>query len=159
MLVVIAVVLFLVLRGGDDGSDQTVGQEPTATPTATASAAPQAQVADEIALAGEGDAEGQMTVYLQDGVLQFAIQAVNLPGAGNKPYAVWLQKGGEYQRLGFASGAEDGSLVVGGPSDELREQFPQFYATYDKVVVSQETTDTAEQPTKVVLSGKLPSGR
>jgi len=66
VLVVIAVVLFLVLRGGDDGSDQTVGQEPTATPTATASAAPQAQVADEIALAGEGDAEGQMTVYLQD---------------------------------------------------------------------------------------------
>ncbi|MET0768714.1 MAG: sigma-70 region 4 domain-containing protein, partial [Solirubrobacteraceae bacterium] len=143
VLVVIAVVLFLVLRGGDDGSDQTVGQEPTATPTATASAAPQAQVADEIALAGAGDAEGQMTVYLQDGVLQFAIQAVNLPGAGNKPYAVWLQKGGEYQRLGFASGAEDGSLVVGGPSDELREQFPQLYATYDKVVVSQETTDTA----------------
>jgi hypothetical protein len=159
VLLVIAVVLFLVLRGGGDGSDQTVGQEATATPTATASAAPQAQVADEIALAGEGKAEGQMTVYLQEGVLQFAIQAVNLPGAGSKPYAVWLQKDGKYQRLGFASGAEDGSLVVGGPSEDLRDAFPQLYATYDRVVVSQETTDTADAPTKVVLSGKLPSGR
>ena len=159
VLLAIAVVLFLVLRGGDDGGDQTVGQAATATPTATASAAPAAQVADEIPLAGQGEAEGQMTVYLQDGALQFAIQAVNLPGAGSKPYAVWLQKGGKYERLGFASGAEDGSLVVGGPSEDLKEAFPQLYATYDKVVVSQETTDSSDAPTRIVLTGTLPSGR
>ena len=100
-----------------------------------------------------------MTVYLQDGALQFAIQAVKLPGAGSKPYAVWLQKGDKYQRLGFASGAEDGSLVVGGPSEDLSEAFPQLYATYDKVLVSQETTDASDAPTKVVLAGTLPSGR
>jgi hypothetical protein len=159
VLLAIVVVLFLVLRGGGDGSDQTVGQEATATPSATTSAAPEAQVADEIPLEGQGEAEGQMTVYLQDGALQFAIQAVSLPGAGSKPYAVWLQKGDRYERLGFASGAEDGSLVVGGPGEDLREAFPQLYATYDRIVVSQETTDTSAAPTKVVLTGTLPSGR
>jgi hypothetical protein len=159
ILAVIAVVLFLVLRGGDDGADQTVGAGATATPSATATPAADAQVADEITLDGEGDAEGQMTVYLQDGALQFAIQAVGLPGEGTKPYAVWLQKGDRYRRLGFANGGEDGSLAVGGPSEDLQGDFPQLYATYDKVVVSQETTDTATAPTRVVLSGRLPSGR
>jgi len=159
VLAVIAVVLFLVLRGGDDGADQTVGAGTTATPTATATPAAEAQVADEITLDGQGDAQGQMTVFLQDGALQFAIQAVNLPGGGTKPFAVWLQKGDRYRRLGFANGEQDGSLAVGGPSEDLQGDFPQLYATYDRVVVSQETTDSAEEPTRVVLSGRLPSGR
>ena len=159
VLAVIAVVLFLVLRGGDDGADQTVGAGTTATPTATASPAAEAQVADDITLDGQGDAQGQMTVFLQDGALQFAIQAVNLPGGGTKPFAVWLQKGDEYRRLGFANGGQDGSLAVGGPSEDLQGDFPQLYATYDRVVVSQETTDSAGEPTRIVLSGRLPSGR
>ena len=59
MLAVIAVVLFLVLRGGGDGADQTVGAGTTATPTATATPAAEAQVADEITLDGQGDAQGR----------------------------------------------------------------------------------------------------
>ena len=118
--------LFLVLRGGDDGDDQTVGGRATATPTATATPRPPPsapQVADDIPLAAArrgGDAQGVMTVYLQDGALQFAIQAVGPARRGSNPYvAVWLQKGDKYRRLGFANAAEDGTLAAGGPSEDL----------------------------------------
>jgi hypothetical protein len=120
------------------------------------------QVADEIPMrppGGDGEAQGALTVFLQDGVLQFALQAVSLPDAASTPYAVWVQKGDRYRRLGFANAAEDGTLAVGGPSEDLRDAFPQLYATYDRVLVSQETTDTAREPTRVVLTGRLPSGR
>ena len=164
MVAALVVVLFLVLRGGDDDSDPVA--EATATPAATATATPAAgdpQVADDIPLrppSGEGDAQGVMTVYLQDDVLQFALQAAGLPGAAANPYvAVWLQKGDTYRRLGFANAAEDGTLAVGGPSADLADAFPQLFATYDRVIVSQETTDAADEPTRVVLAGKLPSGR
>jgi hypothetical protein len=157
----LALVLFLVLRDGGDGE----APEQTAAPAATATATPTpaaAQVADEIPMrppGGDGDAQGAMTVFLQDGALQFAIQAVSLPGGASTPYAVWVQKGDRYRRLGFANAAEDGTLAVGGPSEDLRGAFPQLYATYDRVIVSQETTDTARAPTRVVLTGRLPSGR
>ena len=161
----LAVVLFLVLRGGD-GGDADPAAEATATPSATATATPAAgapQVADDIALqppGGRGDAEGVMTVYLQDGALQFALQAAGLPDAAANPYvAVWLQKGGKYRRLGFANAAEDGTLAAGGPSADLAAEFPQLFATFDRIIVSQETTDAADEPTRVVLTGKLPAGR
>ena len=101
-----------------------------------------------------------MTVYLQDDALQFALQAAGLPDAAANPYvAVWLQKGDKYRRLGFANAAEDGTLAAGGPSADLAAEFPQLFATYDRIIVSQETTDAADEPTRVVLTGKLPAGR
>jgi hypothetical protein len=165
VLAVLAVVLFLVLRdGGDEDADPVAEATATATATATPTpAAGQAQVADDIALrppGGNGDAQGVMTVYLQDGALQFALQAAGLPDASANPYvAVWLQKGDTYRRLGFANAAEDGTLAAGGPSADLADAFPQLFATYDRVIVSQETTDATDEPTRVVLAGKLPSGR
>jgi hypothetical protein len=162
----LVIVLFLVLRGGDDGDGADPVAEATATPAATATATPaagQPQVADDIALrppGGRGEAQGVMTVYLQDDRLQFALQAAELPDAAANPYvAVWLQKGDRYRRLGFANAAEDGTLAAGGPSADLAAEFPQLFATYDRVIVSQETTDTTAEPTRVVLAGKLPAGR
>ncbi|HZB77543.1 MAG TPA: sigma-70 region 4 domain-containing protein [Solirubrobacteraceae bacterium] len=160
-LAVLGVVLFLVLRGGDDDAPEQAAT-PAATATATPSPTAAPQVADEIPMrppGGDGEAQGAMTVFLQDGVLQFALQAVRLPDAASTPYAVWVQKGDRYRRLGFANAAQDGTLAVGGPTEDLRDAFPQLYATYDRVLVSQETTDTAREPTRVVLTGRLPSGR
>jgi hypothetical protein len=162
VVAVVAVVLFLVLRGGDD-------EEPaaTASPTATATATPtpEAQVADEIRLraTGGGKAKGTMTVFLQgEDQLLFALQAENLPpSTDNSSYAVWLTgPGDKARRLGFTNPVgEDGKLGIQGPSEKDVAAFPQLYATYANVVVSQESTEDVKRPNRIVLTGKLPSGR
>jgi hypothetical protein len=164
VVAVAAVVLFLVLRGGDEG-----GGEPAATSAARATATPSPaadlQVADTIPLrppAG-GSARGTMTVYLQGkDQLLFELVAENVPrSAGRAAYAVWLTgPGTRARRLGFADtvGA-DGTLGIQGPTEEDVSSFPRLYATYENVVVSEESTESARRPSKVILSGTLPSGR
>jgi hypothetical protein len=162
VVAVVGVVLFLVLRGGDDEEPATSGS-PTATATATPS--PEAQVADEIKLRATsgGKAKGTMTVFLQgDDQLLFALQAENLPASTeNSSYAVWLTgPGGKARRLGFTNPVgQDGKLGIQGPSEKDLAAFPQLYATYANVVVSQETDENAKRPNRIVLTGKLPSGR
>ncbi len=103
-----------------------------------------------------------MTVYLQGDQLQFQLQGENLPPSSEQAaYAVWLTgPGSKARRLGFTSpvGA-DGALGIQGPSEKDLAAFPQLYATYERVVVSQERSEDAKRPTRVVLSGKLPAGR
>jgi hypothetical protein len=164
VLAVVAVVLFLVLSGGDEpGGEQAAS---SATPAASATPTPTAtpQVADTIPLRSTtgGKAKGTMTVFLENGRLLFALEAQDVPQSGQgSAYAVWFTgPGDKARRLGFTNpvGA-DGRLGIQGPSDKDVEVFPKLYATYANVVVSQETTEDAKRPTKVILSGKLPKGR
>jgi Sigma-70, region 4 len=165
VLAVVAVVLFLVLRDGDDtGDEKAASSTPavTATPTPTPTAAP-AQVADRIPLkaAAGGKAKGTMTVYLQGDRLLFELVAQNVPPSGtSSAYAIWLTgPGAKARRLGFATVGEDGKLGIQGPSDKDVASFPKLYATFANVVVSRETSQATKRPGKVVLSGKLPKGR
>jgi len=164
VVAVVAVVLFLVLRGGDDEEPASSGT-PTAAATATPTATPEARVADEIRLraTGGGKAKGTMTVFLQgDDQLLFALQAEDLPpSTQNSSYAVWLTgPGGRARRLGFTDPVgEDGKLGIQGPSEKDLAAFPQLYATYANVVVSQESMEDAKRPQQIVLTGKLPAGR
>jgi hypothetical protein len=103
-----------------------------------------------------------MSLYLQDGQLLFALEARNVPpSAPDASYAVWFTgPGSKARRLGFTNPVgEDGRLGIQGPSDRDLEAFPQLYATYERVVVSEETDEDAERPGKVILAGKLPQGR
>jgi hypothetical protein len=162
VIAVVGVVLFLVLRGGDDGQPVASTNTPAATATATPTAEP--QVADQITLraTGGGKAKGTMTVYLQGEQLLFALQGENLPASSeNAAYAVWLTgPGARSRRLGFTNPVgEDGKLGIQGPSEKDLANFPKMYATYANVVVSQERTEDAKRPSNVVLTGKLPQGR
>jgi hypothetical protein len=104
-----------------------------------------------------------MTVYLQgEDRLLFALQAQDLPpSTENTSYAVWLTgPGGKARRLGFTNPVgEDGRLGIQGPSEKDLAAFPKLYATYANVVVSQESTEDAARPERIVLTGKLPAGR
>ena len=109
-----------------------------------------------------GKAKGTMTVFLQDGKLLFALEAQGVPQSSEgAAYAVWFTgPGDKARRLGFTNpvGA-DGRLGIQGPSDKDLEDFPKLYATYARVVVSQETSEDATRPSTVILGGKLPKGR
>jgi hypothetical protein len=159
VLALAGLILFLVLREGDEPARTPVAA--TATPTATAAPA---QIADEIRLRapGGGRGEGTMTVFLQDGRLGFALEATNVPATGeDAAYAVWFTgPGARARRLGFTDpvGA-DGTLGIQGPSEADAEAFPQLYATHANVVVSRERTADGKRPGRVVLSGRLPRGR
>jgi hypothetical protein len=166
VVAVVAVVLFLVLRGGGDDEQPVAsgGASPTATATPTPTPTAQPQVADRIALrpTGGGKAKGTMTVFLQGDQLLFALQGQNLPpSSGGAAYAVWLTgPGAKARRLGFTDPVgEDGKLAIQGPSQNDLADFPKMYATYANVVVSQESTEDARRPTRIVLTGKLPQGR
>lgn len=162
VIAVVGVVLFLVLRGDDD--DQPASAGTAATPTATATPTAEPQVADQIRLrpTGGGDAKGTMTVFLQGDQLLFALEGENLPPSSqNSAYAVWFTgPGGKARRLGFTNPVgDDGKLGIQGPSEKDVAGFPKMYATYANVVVSEESSENAKRPTRIVLTGKLPQGR
>jgi hypothetical protein len=166
VLAVVAVVLVIVLGGGSDDEQPAAGStgasaQPTATPSATAT--PAATPVDEIVLRppGGGKPQGVMAVYVQQDGLRFQFGAQDLrPHGNNAYYGIWLTgKGGKAHRLGFATADDNGTLVVQGPSEREYKTFPKLYASYEKVVLSRETTDKATKPTAVVLVGKLPKGR
>jgi hypothetical protein len=160
--VAIAVVLFLVFRGGDDNA-QNASSEATPTPTASA----QAQVVNEIALKGNGNkARGLMQVYKRDqGGLVFALAADRLPpNRQREVYAVWFTKKGVAPRnLGFTQArvGKEGVLQTGGPQQGQETQFAKWLVDYDTIVVARASADNAKasKPGQVVLSGTLPGGQ
>jgi len=157
-LVVVAGLLWIFVLRDDD---EPAAQNP---PAATATATPE-QSANDIPLQGVGDsqAEGLMRlVRREDGAVQFAIAAQNVPpNEGREVYAVWLtREGGRPRRLGFAQTpvAEDGILTTGGPQQGQEDEFPQWFATYEKILVTRETNAQARRPGPAVLEGTLPAG-
>jgi hypothetical protein len=140
-------------------------EEPASnSPAPTATATPQ-QAGNDIPLQGTGDsrAEGLMRlVRRDDGTVQFAIAAQNVPpNQGREVYAVWLTgEGGRPRRLGFAQTpvGEDGILTTGGPQQGDEDKFPQWFATYERILITRETDAKARRPGQAVLEGTLPAG-
>jgi hypothetical protein len=142
-------------------------EEPAATapPAATGTPTPDGATANDIVLQGSGDAQAQGLMRLvpgDDGAVRFAIAAQNVPpNRGREVYAVWFtREGGSPRRLGFAQTpvGEEGILTTGGPQRGDEDEFPTWFATYDKVLVTRETNAEARRPGPVVLEGTLPSG-
>ena len=164
VLAAVAVVLFLVLGGGDDDA---AGERAASSPAATATPTPTPEapkVADTIPLRSTigAKAKGRMTLYVQDQRLLFALEGSNVPPSRQgAAYAVWFTGPGDRaHRLGFTNAVgQDGRLAIQGPSEKDLDEFPKLYATYARVVVSEETFEAAKRPTRVILAGKLPSGR
>ena len=76
-------------------------------------------------------------------------------------YAVWFtRKGAKPRRLGFAQNAvgEDGVLTTAGPQQTDEDEFPQWFATYEKVLVTKETKPNPKKPGPTILEGTLPAG-
>ena len=112
---------------------------------------------------GDSQAEGLMRlVRRDDGAVQFAIAAQNVPpNQGREVYAVWLtREGSPPRRLGFAQTpvGEEGILTTGGPQQGDEDKFPQWFATYEKILITRETDAKARQPGPAVLEGTLPAG-
>ena len=142
----------------DDESEPAASASPTATATA-------AQQGNDIVLQGVGnsEAEGLMRlVQRDDGAVQFAIAAQNVPAnQGREVYAVWLtREGSRPRRLGFAQTpvGEDGILTTGGPQQGDEDQFPQWFSTYEKILITRETDAKSRKPGPAVLEGTLPAG-
>jgi len=162
-VIVGGLIAFVILRGGDDdGGGQQAGTqaEATATPTPPANAN-----GNDIVLQGTdgSNAAGLMRlIRRKNGNVQFAIAAENVPpNQGREVYAVWFtREGGTPRRLGFTQAPvrEDGILTTGGPQKGDADDFPKWFATYDKVLVTRETDAKAKTPGPAVLEGTLPNG-
>ena len=83
------------------------------------------------------------------------------PNQGQEVYAVWLtREGAPPRRLGFAQTpvGEEGILTTGGPQQGDEDKFPQWFATYEKILITRETDAKSRQPGPAVLEGTLPAG-
>jgi hypothetical protein len=157
----IAGVLFLVFRGGDD--DPKTASSGTATPTATA----EAEVVNEVALKGVGNkAQGLMRVFKRnEGGLVFALAADKMPrNNADEVYAVWfIKKGVAPRNLGFSQTqvGKNGVFTTGGPQSGQEAQFAKWLVDYDKIVVARAAANSAaaKKPGAVVLQGTLPGGQ
>jgi Sigma-70, region 4 len=169
VLVLVALLVWPVnlLGLGGDSSDE-VAATPSATPTATASSGSLASQAtgNDVVLAGTGansKAEGLMRLFKSNkGAVQFAIGVQNVPNnAKGESYAVWFtRKGGAPKLLGFPqTQVTNGTLTVGGPTKADQKAFPEWFATYDKVLITRETSGKPKQPGTVVVAGTLPHGK
>jgi hypothetical protein len=160
VLVVGGLIAFVVTRGGDDEPSAGTQGEAAATPTATATA-----TGNDIVLQGVNGSKAAGLMRLitgDDGKVRFAIAAENVPANKNREvYAVWFtRKGAAPRRLGFAQTqvGQDGVLTTGGPQQRDEADFPRWFATYDTVLVTRETSAKARTPGPAVLRGTLPAG-
>ena len=81
--------------------------------------------------------------------IPYEMQSIHLTRDGSKP-----------RRLGFAQSqvTNKGVLTTGGPQQGDEDEFPRWFATYEKVLVTRETDAKAQRPGPAVLEGTLPAG-
>jgi hypothetical protein len=163
VVVVVAVLAFVLTRGGDDNTPAAAAPTPTPSATATATGTPAAS-ANDIVLRGPAGSKavGLMRLFkANDDTVRFALAAQDVaPNTGKDTYSIWFTKAdGTGIRLGVAQDqvGSDGTLTTAGPRNEDVKKFPQWFATYDHVLVTQDSSPTASKPGKVVLSGDLPN--
>jgi hypothetical protein len=160
VVLVAAVLVFVLTRGGGDGTPSAATPSPAATAAATGT--PQAQ-ANDIVLRGPAGSKavGLMRLFkANDNTVRFALAAQDVaPNTGKATYSIWFEKkNGAALRLGVAQSpvGKDRTLTTAGPRNEDVKKFPQWFATYDNVLVTLDSSPTAKQPGKVILSGNLP---
>ena len=159
MIVIGGVLAFVLTRGGDDNQAADTG---TPVPTAVATGTPQAQAGDIVLRGPAGSkAIGLMRLFrANDDTVRFALAAQDVePNKGKETYSIWFQKNdGKAIRLGVAQNpvGADRTLTTAGPRNQDVGKFPQWFASYDTVVVSLDSSPTAKKPGTVILSGDLP---
>jgi hypothetical protein len=163
-VVAVLVVGFLVWIFALRGDDQTPAASSQPSATATATATP-ATVGNDIVLRGPNGSQAAGFMRLlraNDGTVRFGIAAEKVPPNGKSDsYAVWFtRKGAKPRRLGFAQNAvgQDGVLTTAGPQRSDEADFPKWFATYQKVLVTKETSAKAKKPGPTILQGTLPAG-
>jgi len=69
------------------------------------------------------------------------------------------REGGAPRRLGLTQApvGEDGILTTGGPQQGDEDEFPTWFATYENVLITRESSAKAQRPGPVVLEGTLPA--
>jgi hypothetical protein len=94
-----------------------------------------------------------------DGTVRFALAAQGVaPNKSGETYSLWFsKKDGTSQLLGDVKDpvGEKGELTSAGPGNDDVEKFPQWFATYDTILVTLDGQN-AKEPGKVILSGDLP---
>src|SRR5262245_19865504 len=159
VVVIAAVLVFVLTRGGDDNKAAGTG---TPAPTAVATGTPQAQAGDIVLRGPAGSkAIGLMRLFkANDNTVRFALAAQDVePNKGKATYSIWFRKkDGSARRLGVAQNpvGSDKTLTTAGPRNEDVKAFPQWFATYDSVIVSLDSSPKAKKPGTVILSGDLP---
>jgi hypothetical protein len=160
LVLVVGGALYLILGRGDDEDPQA-----TAPASETAATATPAATGNDIVLQGPDGSKAAGLMRLirrEDGAVQFAIAAQDVPAnKGREVYAVWFtREGSKPRRLGFAQSqvTKQGVLTTGGPQQGDEDEFPRWFATYDKVLVTRETDAKAKRPGPAVLEGTLPAG-
>jgi hypothetical protein len=162
-LAIAAFLVWFITRGGDDpGATAASTNAPAAT--ATPASTPQATGNDILLQGANGSkAAGLMRLFKsQNGTVQFAIGAQDIPNnRKGEFYAVWFtKKDGTAKLLGFPqTSVTNNVLTVGGPGKKDAKDFPQLFATYDKVLITRETNARPAKPGPTVLAGTLPHGR
>ena len=158
VLLVAAVLVFVLTRGGDEPEPSA---DTTTPPTATASPA---AGANDILLKGPAGSKavGLMRLFqANDGTVRFAIAAQGVtPNEGKQTYSLWFTGAdGKAQLLGDVQDpvGSNGELTSAGPGNDDVDEFPQWFADYDTILVTLDE-EGAKEPGKVVLSGDLPSG-
>jgi hypothetical protein len=159
VVVIAAVLVFVLTRGGDE--DSSAGTT-TPAPTAAATGTPQAQAGDIVLRGPAGSkAIGLMRLFkANDDTVRFALAAQDIePNKGKDTYSIWFKKkNGSAIRLGVAQDpvGSDRTLTTAGPRNEDVSKFPEWFSTYDSVVVTLDSSPTAKKPGTVILSGDLP---
>ena len=96
-----------------------------------------------------------------DGTVRFAIAAQGVePNKTGERYSLWFTREdgarAAARRRQATPVGEDGELTSAGPGNDDVDKFPEWFATYDAIVVTLDDED-AKEPGKVILNGDLPT--
>jgi hypothetical protein len=168
--IAVAVLLIVLIGGGDDNGSDNASSGDNATLSQTASTdtgSAQQAVENQINLTStSSNAKAVTYVLKQGGERVLAIAGQSFPATKSRFfYAVWLYSSpSKASRLGFVqSVGSDGKLLTGADpaqirtkadADRLRNQLKSLYS-YKEIVISRETDPKVTKPTTIVASGEI----
>ena len=146
----LAVVLFLVLRGGDDGDRRPRRPRRPRPRRRPRRPRPPPAAAGRRRHPAAAARRARRRAGRDDRLPPGRRAPVRAPGRraarrGGEPVRRRLAaEGREYRRLGFANARRTARSPPAARARTSPGEFPQLFATYDRVIVSQETTDAAD---------------